>query len=271
MKRARRIAILGCGPAGIFAAQAAVNAGHRVHIYSNKRRSEMFGAQYLHEPIPGLSEEKDFTLIEYVLQGTVEGYRRKVYGERSRVAVSPEKFLGTHPAWDIRAAYYAGWHKFFDAIEDTDIDPDWILSTKLHKDYDLVISSIPAPKICYAPGSHYFTGTSVFAIGDAPERGVFCPVEVASNSVVCNGEPSPGWYRASNVFGYKTAEWPGETRPPLKQVSTITKPISTNCDCYTMPGAMPVKFLPVGRYGRWDKDELSHMAYGRVAKALEEL
>jgi len=89
MSRGKRAAVLGCGPAGIFAAQAFTEAGWRVKLFSKKRRSEMFGAQYLHSPIPGLSDPDAFSLVEYVLQGSADDYRSKVYGPKSRVEVSP--------------------------------------------------------------------------------------------------------------------------------------------------------------------------------------
>lgn len=269
MSRGKRAAVLGCGPAGIFAAQAFTEAGWRVELFSKKRRSEMFGAQYLHAPIPGLSDPDAFSLIEYVLQGSAEDYRSKVYGPNSRVEVSPSIFVGSHKAWDIRAAYYAGWEKFEGAITEATINPEWLLGSRLERDFDMIVSSIPAPQTCYMPGSHYFTQQTVWGIGDAPERGVFCPIIVPNNTVFCNGQKEPSWYRASNVFGYKTAEWPGESRPPVKNIAEIVKPIGTNCDCFGMTpdSTSPVRMLHVGRYGRWTKGEFSHHAYGRVFEA----
>lgn len=256
-----RAAVLGCGPAGIFAAQALGLAGWDVRIFSKKRRSEMFGAQYLHAPIPLLTDEaRDFTLLEYVLQGTIDGYRQKVYGGMD-VPVSPERFLGSHRAWDIRGAYYRGWDLWRPKIEDTpDIDGSWIAENA--RDFRMIVSSIPAPDLCLS--RHTFGGQNVWAIGDAPERGIFCPItHTPNNTVWCNGEKDVGWYRASNVFGYRTAEWPEDRKPPIKEVASILKPISTNCDCHEKRR----NFLRVGRFGRWSKDELSHQAFARVAGA----
>jgi hypothetical protein len=265
VSRGKRAAVLGCGPAGVFAAQGLVNAGWRVQMFSKKRRSEMFGAQYLHAPIPGLSNPDAFSLIEYVLQGSVDGYRAKVYGPKSQVEVSPSVLAGSHRAWDIRAAYYLGFDAFLPTIEEATIDPAWMLESGLERDFDLIVSSIPAPGMCYRPGEHYFTAQTVWAIGDAPERGIFCPIRVPDNTVFCNGEKEPSWYRASNVFGYKTAEWPVENKPPVKDVAEVTKPIGTNCNCFAYDDmGAPIRVMRVGRYGRWDKSELSHRAYERM-------
>jgi len=55
-RKPKRIFILGCGPAGLFAAQAAAEMGCSAVIISKLRRSEMYGAQYLHSEIPGLTD-----------------------------------------------------------------------------------------------------------------------------------------------------------------------------------------------------------------------
>lgn len=49
------IAILGCGPSGLVAAHAAmqININKRVSVFSRNLRSPIYGAQYLHQPIPG--------------------------------------------------------------------------------------------------------------------------------------------------------------------------------------------------------------------------
>lgn len=250
--RKRTAAILGCGPAGIFAAHALVEKGWTVHIFSKKRRSEMFGAQYLHKPIPGLTYGSP-TTVHYKLVGTADGYRSKVYGRRSGITVSPEELDAIHSAWDIRTAYYEGWERYADLINNVSISPSWVHSLLRDSRYNQVISTLPAPALCEE--GHTFDSQTVWAIGDAPERGIFSPVtEAKPFQVILNGSRDTGWYRNSNVFGYRTTEWPEDRRPPLPDLAAVEKPISTDCSCFPL-----VRRL--GRYGKWQKGVLSHQAY----------
>lgn len=255
-RRKPTVWILGCGPAGLFAAEAASQKGYPFVILSKKRQSEMFGAQYLHAPIPSLTETGPRT-IRYGLMGTVEQYRTKVYGEDYTGPVSAESLLGDHPGWDIREAYDNAWARWGGYVEETLITKEWLASGTLDQ-RDPVIWSIPLAPFCVS--GHTFASTKVWAVGDAPERGQRCPVEVPEWSVVCNGETSPGWYRAANVFGYRTAEWPERNRPPIAGVAEVTKPTFTNCDCWMQGNNV----LRVGRYGTWTKGEFSHHAYEKT-------
>lgn len=258
--RVSRVAVLGCGPAGLLAAYAADRfGGAEVSIFSKKRKSEMFGAQYLHTHIPGipLPEPVD---IKYQLQGTIEGYREKVYGSTWAGGVSPGDLESEHKAWDIRAAYNWLWDMYQPAIQDgiIDVRKNAARFTQAIGEVDLMISSIPRSQMCMRPELHKFHSQTVWSIGDAPERGVFAPVPIESdNTVICNGEPDVGWYRASKVYGYKTVEWPEKRKPPYEGVAEVTKPLYTDCDCWPQ-----VTF--VGRYGKWNKSVLSHTAFDEV-------
>lgn len=265
-KSTRTAAILGCGPAGLFAAHGLIQNGWDVTIYSRKRRSEMFGAQYLHRSIPGLSDPNRAPHeIHYNLVGSADDYRSKVYGRRSGVTVSPEVLGERHPAWDIREAYYKAWGLYADLIQPVDeITPSWF--GERQKDgfwgaYKVVISSIPRTALCYRFGEHMFDSQTVWAIGDAPERGIFCPVtEAAPDQVILNGSRDFGWYRNSNIYGYRTAEWAGEKKPPIENLARVVKPLSTDCNCWDHA------LTRVGRYGTWTKGVLSHEAYQMAVK-----
>jgi hypothetical protein len=274
LTKTRRAAVLGCGPAGLFAAHALVQKGWDVSIYSRKRRSEMYGSQYLHHPIPGLVDEKDSRTISYVLRGSVADYRQKVYGG-STIRVSPETLPPTHPGWDIRAAYYKAFDLYRDLIVDVpSIDPGFLgvvggesgrtspvsISGLRLDQFDQVISSLPAPVLCHRPMVHQFLSQDVWAIGDAPERGIFSPVGVADDTVICDGTRGIGWYRASKIFGYSSAEWPGGKRPPISNIAPVSKPVATDCDCF-IDNREKVSVIRVGRYGTWTKGVLAHHAY----------
>lgn len=258
LRNNRVAAVLGCGPAGLFATHALVQNGWNVIVYSRKRRSEMFGAQYLHGPIEGLTVGAGRTL-RYHLTGEIDAYRRKVYGDQSNVAVSPQSLSKVHQAWDIRQAYYNAWDLYQERVLHVNtINTGWLERTL--SEYKLVVSTLPAHVLCEdAKGDHVFSSRLVWAIGDAPERGIFCPVSVNPMTVELNGERDVGWYRAANVYGYRTAEWPEGRKPPIEGVASIAKPISTNCNCF--PG-----IIRLGRYGKWTKGVLAHDAYNEAAK-----
>lgn len=255
--------VLGCGPAGLIAARAIHDyTGEAPAILSKARKSELFGAQYLHAPIPGVCGwDHEGTLISYELLGDAAGYRRKVYGDAWRNRVSPEDLIGEHYAWDIRHAYDDLWEMYGDSVIDVDlrdVGSDYL--REVIGKADFVVSSIPKPVLCY--DGHTFSSQSVWAMGDAPERGQECPVRVSANTVVCNGDESPSWYRASNVFDYATVEWPESSKPPIPGVAEVRKPLSNNCSCNE-------DVIHVGRYGCWEKGVLSHQAYSDTLQALQ--
>lgn len=257
-----RIAVLGAGPAGLFAVHAAITR-HQVDLFSLGFKSQLYGAQYLHEPIPGLITKVG--RIRYELRGTTEQYREKVYGPgQNDLSVSPERYLGASRAFDIRLAYDDAWKLYSRRIQKAWVDDLWVRN---HLDlYDLIISTVPAHNICLDREWHNFHVRQAYAIGDAPELDARCPVTVPEGSVVCNGEDDPAWYRASNIFGYRTAEWPyfAKASDVPANATLIAKPLKTDCDCW---GG---KVLRLGRYGAWSKDELSHMAYYRTKEYLDE-
>lgn len=269
-----KVAIFGCGPSGLFAAWAAVqNGAKKVTIISKKRRSELYGAQYLHMPIPGVDVES--RQVEYRLLGSPDTYRQRVYGDSYLGPTSVDDFTGYQDAWDIRATYNRLYDIFENNIRSANLSgltPEnmrTILGGSSIKEFDYIFNTIPLPAICLKPGVHKFESQRIWAIGDAPGRGQVCPVECEKDKVICNGldksaveGDSPEWYRLSNVFGHTTAEWPAWHYPNLKvEAADVRKPISTNCDCHP-------EMMMLGRYGKWQKGVLSHEAYNEVEGIL---
>lgn len=256
-----RIVILGCGPAGLLAAHAASFTDAKVFILSRKARSELFGCQYLHGPIPGLDLRT--TTIDYQLRGEVHRYQEKVYGQGPVPGgVSPGQLTGSHPAWDIRQAYDLLWDRFENNILEQEVVPSDVEGIKEYFQPDLLVNSIPLAALCLDMESHAFTSQQCWAMGDAPERGQEVPVPCPDDTVICDGTRDVGYYRVSNVFGYKTVEYPGlRPKPPLAGLVPFHKPLATTCTCH--PG-----MLRVGRYGTWTKGVLSHTAFNEVVKAM---
>lgn len=241
-----KVAILGCGPSGLVAAEAAVWAGaDEVVIYSKARKSDMFGAQYLHEPIPGVPYSPSIKL-HYILHGTMDEYRRKVYGDDWDGQVSPAEFQGDHQAWDIREMYDCLWERYkFDIIQ-RDITSNWIRANEQLADF--TFSTIPLNRLC--DRGHTFAGQEIWAAGETK------PLLPYKDTIICNGYSEPAWYRLSNVFGYQTCEWPERSKPPIP-VAKVIKPLWTNCTCFP-------NLIRIGRYGRWQKGLLVHHGFDEI-------
>jgi hypothetical protein len=224
-------------------------------VVSRARKSHLYGAQYLHAPIPGMTALPPVQ-VHYELWGHTEDYRRKVYGGQHRGSVSPEDLAETHAAWDIRQTYDALWSAYGSYVISADVSSEVLVAT-LVDNSDVVINTVPLPVLCRVP-AHVFHSRTVYAIGDSPTQQ--CPVRQAGpQSIICNALREPSWYRNANVYGYVTAEWP--MRAPLDNIVEVTKPLETNCDCW--PGV-----VRLGRYGRWQKGILSHTAFSMTTNML---
>lgn len=248
-ERTMKVLVLGSGPAGLMAAHAAVMENCDVMIFSHKgRKSKMMGAQYLHAPIPMMSMEGDkFTVNYELIGGDASDYRLKVYGHSWDGTVSPEDLDHTHDAWDIRAAYDRLWEIYQGYVQDWSAEhPRMIQELCEWAKPDLTISTIPAPLLCSE--GHQFQSTTIWST----DRSV---VELEENTVRLNAADAPAWYRAANIHGWDTVEWPGHGRkPPIKSMWEVTKPTKNNCDCFS-------QIMRTGRYGDWTKGVLSHQSF----------
>lgn len=252
-----KVAVLGCGPSGLLAALAAYeNGAGEVKIFSKARKSNMFGAQYLHKPIPGITNNSPNTL-HYVLKGDSDEYRSKVYGEDWDGSVSPAEFEGDHSAWDIREMYDNLWSLFGSEVIDKDITPQAIDALDQGGEYDYIFSTVPSNNLCVM--GHTFAGQSIWAAGDSHDLKL--PMRAPLNTVICNGEKSPSWYRLSNVFGWHTCEWPEQSKPPIP-CAEVVKPLFNNCTCWR-------NVIRMGRFGRWEKGILVHHVYEEVGAVLQ--
>lgn len=261
-----RVAILGSGPAGLIAAHAAMLMGTEQYVFSMGGKSDLFGAQYLHAPIPGLYQPPG-KMIRYSLNSTSEEYRRKVYGDNWEGSVSPEDLESEHFGWDIRTAYDELWNYYGSRILNTNVTP--VGADDILLECDLMISSIPRTAMCMNKRLHMatFQSEQVYALGDTPDRKI--PYDACPDfTVMLNGRPEPSWYRLSNIFGYKTVEWPfSDNKPPLTGIARVTKPLAHACDCWEKEEA-DGRIVFVGRYGEWKKGVLSHEAFAKTQEAI---
>jgi len=249
-----QVAVLGCGPAGLLAAHALKRNNHEPIILSKKVKSTIFGAQYLHRPIPGItSETPDFNVHVWKI-GTKEGYAEKVYGDRN-AEVSWDSFHpGEYAAWDMRQAYDKLWEMYDSQIFEAPINGAGDV-IHLMENYPVIFCSIPRNLMCR--GGHEFKGQPIQVLhghsDDSP----------AMNEMIYNGsegeETDPTWYRFSNINGYRAWEYrEGQARTVYGgdryQLSLGIKPLSNKCDCWP-------SLQRIGRFGKWEKGELTHHAF----------
>jgi len=254
-----RVAVLGCGPAGLLAAHGANLLGNVVTIFSHLNKSPMLGAQFMHIEIPGLALDPPQKLM-YVLHGSYEGYRAKVYGDQDVEFISPETFAGYHEAWSIRQAYNRLWDTYRQNMLEVTIDHAFL--SQILGEFDIVFSTIPAKSLCY--NRHNFTGQQVWVDDTWHGPGITGVRDFygAPNVVICDGTSTNSWYRTSYIYGHSNTEWPKvKTRTAPFRAKTVIKPLATDCNCW--PGV-----IRAGRYGAWMKGILSHQAFEVALEVL---
>lgn len=244
MVKLERVVVLGAGPSGLMAAHAAWQAGKPVTIYSEKKKSPIGGAQYVHTNIPDLTDRDPDGLVRYEYRGSQEGYARKVYGDTSHES-SWGEWQGIHGIWNMRRVYNELWDRFESNITHRILLPSDVIT--LQEPNVLVVSTIPRPALCWKPHEHFFEGQRVWI--DYHQE------SPRDNLIIYNGVEDVPWYRSSHLFSWESIEYPdsfdvgsgSEFRP-------VTKPLQTNCDC--LPGV-----AKLGRYGQWKKGILTHHVY----------
>lgn len=264
-----RIAVLGSGPAALLAAHASEAAGHDVTIFTKSRKpSPITGAQYIHEPIPGLTGEEPDGIVRFHKIGTREGYANKVYGDPF-AHTSWEIFpVGFRPMWSMKKVYDRLHNEWVERMNTVDIDCTWLDYLEDKRDmFALVISGIPCPVICRDP-SHEFPSVEVlFEDHDHKDS------NLGEHYIYYSGSESDPWYRSSHVGGQGWFEYgivegdkllAGATVNPAQErhLRTGYKPLNTDCNCRR-------RMIRVGRFGTWTKGVLVHHAYFKTLDALE--
>jgi hypothetical protein len=206
-----------------------------------------------------LTAEEPDRVITNRLTGTPDQYRYKVYG------IDPMK-VPTHvsamdveddekvPVWDLNAAYDTLWASFEQSINEAKIDANWL--DEHGNEFELIISSIPAPALCRRGDIHRFTYQEVWI---DPKPALFLP----KDTICYNGDKEPSWYRASNIGGTAGGtEWSANgKKPPIPGLVLVKKPLTHNCDCWP-------DIFRVGRYGTWTKGVLTHDAFYETGRML---
>lgn len=260
MNKKRCVTILGSGPAGLLAAFAAEQKGCEVKIVSDGKPSNVAGAQYLHVPIPGLTDGVRPSMITYTKVGDMDGYAQKAYGEPG-AQVSWETFVvGDYPSWNLRRFYEQLWDRYQNRVEARHLEPNDI-DEICQWDRGPVFSSIPLHTICKDKIAHEFRGQKV---AFTEEELVKVPM-----MQVYSGRPTDPWYRTACLFDYCSAEYAihdgMDAHVPWDLVVYDgIKPVANSCNCYThYPN-----FAKIGRFGQWRRGILTNHAYEEVGAAL---
>lgn len=247
-----QVAIIGCGPAGLLAAHAAVVAGHTPVVYSHTTQpSPMAGGVYLHAPVPGITDRRADGLVQFIKLGPGSGYAAKVYGDPHAQTSWGVFTPGARPAWALQPAYEALWRLYGGSVRRLWATPD--VAAQLAHDYPLVFSSAPLEALC--TGGHKFPSRPVWYVDRAPAW-------VKDNQMVYNGEEDIPWFRASRVFGHAVMEFSREVRYGQPRVGC--KVLKTDCTCHPT-------IVRIGRWGTWQPGQLLHHAYRAATDALHKL
>lgn len=247
-----RIAILGCGPAGLMAAHAVALYGHEPRIYSKKMQSSIGGAQYLHKPIPGINKDAPDGKVNFIKYGNEQIYAEKVYGDKLFKTSWYDYSEGYHSIWNLRSTYEKLWAKYHKFIADVRLDHTSV--SELLQNYPLVMNTVPLMQLCAE--DHLFECQDVWIVyGPAKEGG--------EDRIIYDGTTDFPWYRWSYIFGWRGIEYSKPTG--ANQPSThVRKPLYHACDCHPA-------LVKLGRYGSWQKGVLTHHAYEGAVDALLKL
>lgn len=251
-----KVIVIGCGPAGLAAAHAAVGLGADVEIIAPKEKTRQEGPLLMQRPIPGINTgHPDGTIHQIVIGGSILDYRYKLYGDIN-IRINGDMLEPAYHAWKHRETYDELWLKYADLIRDHYVTPYELSS--MHEQADLVVSTANIRLLCksWTNNVHHFVNKKVAitpytSYPDQPD-----------NTIIFNASPDTDWVRSSRIFGVPVTEWPCDKGP--KGARVISKPISTDCNCYP-------HVLRTGRFGKYHNETWIDTAYWDTYGALESI
>lgn len=246
-----KVAVIGCGPAGLAAAHAAAGLVDEVDIYAPKRKTPQRGPIMLHRPIPGINNtDPDGYVRQIVIGGSILDYRYRLYGDVN-IAINGDVLEEGFHTWRVPTAYDIMWDKYVSRIINKTLTPDEV--DDLVGRYDLVVSTAPAPSLCRAGGWHEFRSVEIALVLEAsyPNQ--------PPNTVIYNAREDIPWVRSSRIFDAEVTEYMPHAAPP--GALTIHKPLSTDCVCHP-------RVLRTGRMGKWHNETWIDHAYYETRTAL---
>ena len=265
----KRIAIVGLGPTGAFAAKAAHDLKCDVEIFitGDLPATTPPGAFWLHWLPQDVSGSAKPVQVYITGEGSSDNYTKRQWGK-----VYPSSFP-TQPVWE--TAYNPA--DVLDKLVPSSCNMNFLqypLSDTDIKDlsvaYDLVFQTFPTRESReYQPVLLPYVAAAKFGQEDPEKNYVFY-----NGKTIATGGPV---VREAVLFGNHFLEFPkqwteeevrhgfdltGYTVKILKDIDPITKP-------WPQPTSSKIRLL--GRWATWDRKVLSHDAYSMAQKFIREL
>lgn len=258
-----KVAVIGCGPAGLAAVHAAVGLDANVTLIApiHEGPTPQRGPLVLQQPIPGINtDHPDGYIRQIVIGGSILDYRYKLHGDIN-INIQGDVLRPGYHIWDHKYTYRKLWeiyvHKSPVHVIDRYIEGYEL--ARLHQQFDLVVSTAPLNKLCMHIGTHRFQFTSVIITAEPN-----FPDQPPDTTIFNAGRKFP-WIRSALLSGNGSTEWlPGTeitTSAPFIERRAIKKPISTTCTCFP-------HILRTGRFGAWRNETWVHTAYNDTREAL---
>jgi hypothetical protein len=247
-----KVAVIGCGPAGLAAVHAAYGMGAEITIYSPAVKSPQKGPLILQRPIPAITlDHPDGYIRQIVIGGSILDYRYKLYSDIN-IGINGDILEPGYHCWNHIKAYDALWARYMARIDPRilcvkgNVSPTEL--TNLHNSYDLVVNTAPLNKLCHRPSSHVFRYK---AVEITLKRSY--PDQPPDTTIFNAGDRFP-WVRSAWLLGNECTEWIEGTAPKELEPFTIRKPINHTCNCYP-------HVLGTGRFGAWRNQTWVDTAY----------
>jgi hypothetical protein len=248
-----RVAILGCGISGLFAAKACEDAGVKdISIWSKYAdMPRVFGFQYLHDncgmPIQSQILREDILQSNIPIDVCEKLYSIKVYGNDSTKNSISKLLSHNKQIYNLADAVDILWNKYGSIVQHVDINS--MSDLAFFQAYDKVFSSIPATQFVgileITTNLHYRTAY-VYT----------CPTASIANTVFFDVDPSNPVYRYGTLFNNFFME---ANKPIIPNMAAVRKVEGAD-----LAMQFPDYVIPIGRYGEWNKEVLAHNVYYKV-------
>lgn len=266
MWKLTKVAVVGAGPSGMFAAWAAVQYGCDVKLFD--RDPSIISAGTSHG-VFGLWDSCDLFLSQkqYVKCGAIgakglkadevnEAYALKVYQDSS-ITASIAKYTSSEilECYNHAEAYQqileiVGTERIFQYQVESLQDVLNLLDT-----YEVVINTLPAPLLF--PQYVWPKKTAFIYHANAPEDESF---------MIYNVNDHIPWYRCSAIFGKFSMEYaqkPDNGKKHIQVTKVLPPPVDPN-------DLVPKEIWCVGRFGGWNKEVITEDAYWEVCRRFSD-
>jgi hypothetical protein len=252
-----KIAVIGCGPAGLAAAHAAHGLGAGVTIYSPGIKSPQRGPLVLQRPIPAIStDHPDGYIKQLVIGGSILDYRYKLYGDVN-ISIQGNILAEGYHCWEFIRTYDRLWELYMEpgagraahvTMEVKSYDIEIMAAT-----FDLVINTAPLNRLCHQDHEFRFKVVEITMGHSYPDQ--------PEDTTIFNAGNHYPWVRSAWLLGNECTEWLPGTVPDSLESTTIRKPIGHDCNCY-------VDVLLTGRFGAWRNETWVDTAYYDTRDAI---